>query len=59
LLPEDLPSVQRAEVLGGKTTREVAEQLRINRLGGIDNLENIRNPIGSARQQLLFAGQSQ
>jgi RHS repeat-associated protein len=53
LLPEDLASLQTTEVLGGKAAREVAEQLRINELGGIENLENIRNPIGPARQDLL------
>ena len=53
LLPEDLGTVQTTEVLGGKTAREVAEQLRINQLGGVQNLENIRNPIGPARQYLL------
>lgn len=46
-------SVKTTEVLGGKTAREIAEQLRINSLGGIKNLENIRNPIGPARQHLL------
>jgi hypothetical protein len=45
--------VQTTEVLGGKMTREIAEQLKINELGGINNLENIRNPIGSNRQYLL------
>ena len=45
--------VIRTEVLGGKTAREIAEQLRINALGGVRNLENIRNPIGAARQYLL------
>jgi hypothetical protein len=53
LLPEDLSSVQTTEVLGGKTAREVAEQLRINQLGGVQNLQNIRNPIGPARRHLL------
>jgi RHS repeat-associated protein len=53
LLPSDLPSVKTTEVLGGKTAREVAEQVRINQLGGVKNLENIRNPIGPARQHLL------
>jgi hypothetical protein len=53
LLEEDLSTVRTTEVLGGKTAREIAEQLRINELGGIDNLENIRNPIGPARQYLL------
>gem|GEM_PF-6580773 len=46
--------VKTTEVLGGKTAREIAEQLRINSLGGIRNLENLRNPIGSARQYLLL-----
>jgi len=46
-------SVRTTEVLGGKTAREISEQLRINSLGGIKYLENIRNPIGPARQYLL------
>lgn len=46
-------SVRTTEVLGGKTAREIAEQLRIYELGGIKNLQNIRNPIGPARQYLL------
>ncbi|WP_198174880.1 RHS repeat-associated core domain-containing protein [Spirosoma arboris] len=45
--------VKTTEVLGGKTAREVAEQLRIDSLGGVRNLENIRNPIGPKRQHLL------
>jgi hypothetical protein len=53
LLPEDLASLRTTEVLGGKTAREIAEQLRINELGGIQNLENVRNSIGPARQYLL------
>jgi hypothetical protein len=51
--PGHLSTLKTTEVLGGKTTREIAEQLRINKLGGIQNLENIRNPIGPARQYLL------
>ena len=35
------------------TCGEIAEQLRIIDLGGVENLENIRNPIGSARANLL------
>jgi hypothetical protein len=46
-------TVRTMEVLGGKTAREVAEQLRITELGGIRNLENLRNPIGPARQHLM------
>jgi RHS repeat-associated protein len=53
LLPRDLTSLRFSEVLGGRTAREIAEQLRINELGGIEGLENIRNPIGLARQHLL------
>ena len=44
------------EVKGGKTAREVAEQRRINQLGGTkDNpgsqASNQRNPIGKGRQK--------
>jgi RHS repeat-associated protein len=46
-------SVKTTTVLGGKTAREIAEQTRISALGGIKYLENIRNPIGIARQYLL------
>lgn len=59
LLPEALDTVKTTAVLGGKRAREVAEQLRINDLGGIFDmygnkvLENIRNPIGEARKYLL------
>jgi len=45
--------VKTREVLGGKLAREIAAQKRINELGGIRDLQNKRNPIGSARQQLL------
>jgi hypothetical protein len=41
------------EVLGGKTAREIAEQTRINELGGIKNLENKVNPIGPKRAHLM------
>jgi hypothetical protein len=34
------------EVLGGKTSREVAEQSVIDSYGGIDSLVNQVNPIG-------------
>jgi len=52
LLPETV--VKATEIIGGKTTREIAEQLHINSLGGIQNLENIRNPIGLARKHLII-----
>jgi RHS repeat-associated protein len=53
LAASDATAVARTEVLGGKTAREVAEQVRINKLGGIENLENKVNPIGANRQDLL------
>lgn len=43
----------RWAVSGGKTAREIAEQLRIKELGGVAGLENIVNPIGAARKGLL------
>jgi len=43
----------RQEVMGGKTAREIAEQRRIDELGGIRNLENKVNPIGPNRRHLL------
>ena len=49
LAASDATSVGRTEVLGGKTAREIAEQRRINQLGGIVNLENKINAIGPAR----------
>lgn len=50
--------VKFKEVLGGKTAREIVEQLQIESLGGIYQngvkvLENMRNPIGEARKYLL------
>jgi hypothetical protein len=53
LAASDATDVARREVLGGRTAREVAEQGRIDELGGIENLENKRNPIGAKRQDLL------
>jgi hypothetical protein len=53
LLRADLASLKTMQVLGGKTAREIAEQLRILALGGIDVLENVRNPIGRRRAHLL------
>jgi len=53
LLQSDVSTLQVTEVLGGKTAREIAEQTRINDLGGIDVLANKRNPIGPARQYLM------
>jgi hypothetical protein len=53
LLSENLSTLKITEVRGGKTAREIVEQLRINELGGIDNLANERNPIGKSREYLL------
>ncbi|WP_332712840.1 RHS repeat domain-containing protein [Sphingomonas sp. ZT3P38] len=50
---DELVNVVITEVKGGKTAREIAEQTRINELGGIDKLENVRNPIGEARKHLM------
>jgi hypothetical protein len=57
LQPNNLLRLNTKEILGGRTAREVAEQLRINELGGIKNLENIRNPIGPGRRYLLQQNQ--
>ncbi len=46
-------AVKTTQVTGGKLAREIAEQTRIDRLGGIKNLENVRNAIGPARSYLL------
>jgi RHS repeat-associated protein len=51
-----LPSsshVNVTEVLGGKTSREIAEQMRIISNGGLANVENVINPIGPRRAHLL------
>ena len=53
LSPDELPNVKVTPVSGGKTAREIAEQRRIDELGGIFNLENKVNPIGSHRRHLL------
>lgn len=53
LCPSEVPNVTRKHVPGGKTAREIAEQQRIDDLGGIENLENKRNPIGSKRRGLM------
>jgi hypothetical protein len=43
---EAADSAQLFEVLGGKTSREVAEQALIDSNGGVGNLANTVNPIG-------------
>lgn len=47
------PKQKITPVEGGKTAREVAEQKRINELGGVTNLENKVNPIGPRRQHIM------
>lgn len=53
LLANDYQTVRTTEVNGGRIAREIAEQSRIDRLGGIKNLENSRNAIGPGRDYLL------
>jgi hypothetical protein len=43
-------------VPGGKTLHEIAEQLKIDSLGGKDNLLNVVNPIGPRRLNLMPPG---
>jgi hypothetical protein len=52
----EVDAAQRTFVPGGKTNREVAEQLQVDDLGGIDNLINERNPVGPARFGLMPDG---
>jgi hypothetical protein len=53
LLQEGIASIRFTEITGGRLAREIAEQLRIENLGGIGNLQNIRNAIGAARDYLI------
>jgi RHS repeat-associated protein len=46
---EEIANAITYVVDGGKLAREIAEQLKIDLEGGIDNLLNERNPIGEAR----------
>jgi RHS repeat-associated protein len=50
---EELDAAERIGVEGGRAAREIAEQQMIDDLGGVDNLLNIRNPIGPARFSLM------
>jgi uncharacterized protein YgbK (DUF1537 family) len=54
--PEELANAERIAVEGGKTAREVVEQLTITAEGGVENLLNKVNPIGLARLSLMPAG---
>ena len=50
----DLKTLKWTKMPGSnKTDREIAEQLKINGLGGIEKLANKVNPIGRNRQHLL------
>lgn len=45
----EVSAAERYAESGGKNAREVAEQLKIDSLCGVDNLPNVRNPAGEAR----------
>lgn len=53
LLAKNAKTLKTTQVGGGRIAREIAEQARIDRLGGVKNLENARNVIGPARSYLL------
>jgi len=44
--------VKTKAVPGGRTAREIAEQKRLNELGGLNKTENLRNPIGPGRRYM-------
>ena len=52
----ELDTAARIHVPGGKTAREIAEQLKIDSLGGKDTLLNVVNPIGPRRLYLMPSG---
>jgi RHS repeat-associated protein len=52
----EVDSADRIAVSGGRTAREIAEQEKIDELGGIKILGNARNPIGPARFGLMPEG---
>jgi hypothetical protein len=52
-LPQDLGSVRITEVLGGRLSKEIGEQLRIDELGGFANLANKVNPVANGAARLL------
>jgi hypothetical protein len=49
-------AAERIGVSGGKIAREIAEQHKIDELGGIKALGNARNPIGRRRFGLMPEG---
>ena len=52
-------AARRIAVPGGKTAREIAEQLKVDELGGIRVLANEVNPIGAARRSLMQSWRGQ
>jgi uncharacterized protein YgbK (DUF1537 family) len=54
----EVDAAERFAVSGGRTAREIAEQLKIDspEFGGIDNLLNKVNPIGARRLDLFPDG---
>jgi hypothetical protein len=54
----EIDAAERVFVSGGRTKREVAEQLKIDELGGVDQLINKRNSVGPARFGLMPPGYS-
>jgi hypothetical protein len=52
----EVNAAERIGVSGGKTAREIAEQHKIDELGGIRALGNLRNPIGPRRFELMPEG---
>jgi RHS repeat-associated protein len=52
----EVNAAERIGVPGGKTAREIAEQHKIDQLGGITALGNLRNPIGPRRFRLMPEG---
>ena len=52
----ELNAAERFGVSGGKTAREIAEQQKIDELGGIGKLLNKRNPVGPRRFDLMPEG---
>lgn len=52
----EVDAAEATAVSGGKTAREIAEQNKIDNLGGITRLGNLRNPIGPKRFRLMPEG---
>jgi RHS repeat-associated protein len=52
----EVDAAERTAVYGGRTARQIAEQQKIDELGGVDVLLNKRNAIGEARLHLMPPG---